>query len=100
MKRHRTTWYSVATPTATGLYRRYTHAMSAAAWSARLTGRRIEVRAEPSGQRWYVRPNGAAYAGSAISQPPVTLQGKPGAENTAAAKVRAFADREGGGPSV
>ncbi len=67
MKGHRTTWYAVTTPTATRLYRRYTHAMSAAAWSA-LTGRRIEVRAEASGQRWYVRPNGTAYSGSARSQ--------------------------------
>jgi hypothetical protein len=64
MKRHATTWYAVVTPTATGLYRRYTHAMSAAAWSARLTGRRIEVRAEASGQRWYVHTNGTADAGS------------------------------------
>jgi hypothetical protein len=56
MRRGVTRWFTVSTDQGTRMYRKYTHAMGAARWMARESGRPVDVTSDTTGETWRVPP--------------------------------------------
>jgi hypothetical protein len=56
MRRRVTRWFTVSTDRGTGLYRTFAHAMSAAKWMARESGRPVDLASDGTGETWRVLP--------------------------------------------